>query len=216
MFHALLICVAARGRIGWKTGSSSDNGIRRAELHYLSPSSSAWPFGNNYYGSLQMNKIDYHAHYIIHEITHLWQIGMEYATGYDPPSWIWEGIAEYEGYLKSTEWNRDEGIDRFLAATREKDVKREIHCCYTLAADRLVISTTKVYYGGGLIMLFFAEHFGEPFLSELFLQPLEVVLYNRGTNVIETFLELLIWYRNLDVGCGPKKADPGWWCRLPE
>ena len=87
-----------RGYLGWTTGSRTDldDGADRAELHYLTPSAPAWSLdGYPYYGSLQRGKEDYHAHYVIHEITHLWQFGVEYTTGFDPDAWIWEGLAEY-------------------------------------------------------------------------------------------------------------------------
>ena len=183
----------SRGYIGFITGSRSDlgNGAWRAELHYLTPS--AWgspPYGGLGYPSAE----EYHAHYIVHETMHVVQFGLEDINEYDAPKWIWEALAEYDGYFHTTEWNRTEAIYRLFDRSEEKNLPAAIYCCRTLRGERPAMVTTDVYYGGALVMTFLAEEFGEELHAELFAGHMADLMPARGATVDEAFTRFQSWY----------------------
>ena len=157
----------------------------RAEIHYLTPS--AW--GGLSWGRLRIPIEDYHPHYVMHEMSHVVQFG--FPEDSRPPTWIIEGLAEYDAFFYSTEYNRTLAIDSLIRHVHRYEQK-QIFCCHTLG--RSVITTTSVYAGGALIMLFLAERFGEGIHVELLTTPLEDLLEQRGTTVEETFDELQAWF----------------------
>ena len=182
-----------RGYIGFTTGRRSDlsNGAWRAELHYLTPS--AWgdpPYGGLSYPSAE----EYHAHYIVHETMHVVQFGLEDTSEYDAQKWIWEALAEYDGYFHTTEWNRTEAIYRLFDRSEEKNLPAAIYCCQTLRGDIPAMVTTDVYYGGAIVMMFLAEHFGERFHARLFASPMAEPMLARQTTVYEAFTRFQSWY----------------------
>ena len=183
----------SRGYIGFTTGSRSDlgNGLWRAELHYLTPS--AW--GSPPYGGLSYPTAEeYHAHYIVHETMHVVQFGLEDTSGYDAQRWIWEALAEYDGYFHTTEWNRTEAIYRLFDRSEEKNLPATIYCCRTLRGESPAMVTTDVYYGGAIVMMFLAEHFGEKIHAGLFASPMADLMMAGGTTVDETFTRFQTWY----------------------
>ena len=157
-----------------------------AEIHYLTPS--AW--GRPPYGGLRYESgLHYHSHYVMHEMMNL----LHYAVPGDRniPSWIREGLAEYDGFFHTTAWNRTEAVDRLVryVDTRERE---KIHCCQTLAGPRLGTSST--YYGSAVILMFLAETFGEASHSRLFEMSLRDYLRGQGWNVNRAFRELQAWF----------------------
>ena len=187
-----------RGYIGFTTGRRSDlsNGAWRAELHYLTPS--AW--GNAPYGGLSYPSAEeYHAHYIVHETMHVVQFGLEDTKEYEAPKWIWEALAEYDGYLHTTEWNRTEAIYRLFDRSEEKDLPAKIYCCRTLRGGNSAIVTTDVYYAGAIVMMFLAENFGAEIHRDLFDAPMAELIAGRGNTVDATFTQFQTWY--------PEKLD---------
>ena len=183
----------SRGYIGFTTGRRSDlsNGAWRAELHYLTPS--AWgspPYGGLSYPSAE----EYHAHYIVHETMHVVQFGLEDTSGYDAQKWIWEALAEYDGYVHTTEWNRTEAIYRLFDRSEEKDLPAAICCCRTLRGGASAMATSDTYYGGAIVMMFLAEHFGEGIHVELFAAPMADPVLARGTTLDEAFTRFQAWY----------------------
>lgn len=182
-----------RGYIGFTTGSRSDlgNGAWRAELHYLTPS--AWgdpPYGGLGYPSAE----EYHAHYIVHETMHVVQFGLEDTGNHDAQKWIWEALAEYDGYFHTTEWNRTEAVYRLFDRSEERDLPATIHCCRTLRGTSPAMATTDAYYGGAIVMTFLAEHFGEAIHAALFTAPMADVMSARGTTVDDAFTQFQGWY----------------------
>ena len=179
----------SRGRIGFTTGSRY--GAWRAELHYLTPS--AWgspPYGGLGYPSVE----EYHAHYIVHETMHVVQFGLEDINEYDAQKWIWEALAEYDGYFHTTEWNRTEAIYRLFDRSEEKNLPAAIYCCRTLSGESPAMATTDVYYGGAIVMMFLAEHFGEEIHAGLFAAPMADLMPARGATVDEAFTRFQAWY----------------------
>ena len=160
------------------------NGPVYAEIHYLTPS--AW--SGNRLGGLDIPAKDYHPHYVMHEMSHVVQLGFPQDTR--PPYWIIEGLAEYDAFFYTTEYNRTTAIDSLIWYVHQLD-REKILCCRTLG--RSGITTTSVYYGGATIMLFLAERFGEGIHVELLTTPLGDLLERRGTTVEETFAELQVW-----------------------
>ena len=76
-----------------------------------------------------------------------------------PPSWIREGLAEYDGYMHTTPYNKNEAIVDLIAYV-DRHERGTFACCSTLGEEEQM-STTSVYYGGALAMLFLAERLGE-------------------------------------------------------
>jgi hypothetical protein len=135
-------------------------------------------------GGLGIPVADYHPHYVMHEMSHVVQFGLESGSG--PPTWIVEGLAEYDGFFYTTAYNRTTAIDSLIRHVYYE--REQIFCCSS------GISTSSVYYGGAAIMLFLAERFGEEIHVELLTTPLEDVLEQRGTTVEETYGELQAWF----------------------
>ena len=163
----------------------SDQGRYAAEIHYLTPA--AWgdpPFGGLRYETAR----DYHAHYVVHEMLNV----LHHTFAYDAASWIGEGLAEYDGYFHTTEWNRTTAIDRLIELV-DRSHRERIYCCRTLG-QQVAFSTDSVYYGGAALMAFLAERFGEAIHRDLLLAPVEAVLRDRGAGVEETFGEFRTWF----------------------
>ena len=197
-----------RGYVGFTTGSRSDlgNGAWRAELHYLTPS--AWgdpPYGGLGYPSAE----EYHAHYIVHETMHVVQFGLEDAGNHDAQKWIWEALAEYDGYFHTTEWNRTEAVYRLFDRSEEKNLPATIHCCRTLRGTSPAMATTDVYYGGAIVMTFLAEHFGEAIHAGLLAAPMADLMLARGTTVDEAFTHFQSWYPEKLGEIDDKRTVPG-------
>lgn len=159
-----------------------------AEISYLSPSSpdwtyfsgvTAWPTGN-----------DYHGHYITHEMIHAihWAVVDQL-----PIDWIAEGIAEYDGYMHTTLYNRGQATKDLLEYPRRKQkIRDSIYCCFSLDYDE-VIGTTEPYWGGSLIMVFLAERFGEDIHRELLHHSIGEVIRRYGVDMTDLFKELREW-----------------------
>ena len=163
-----------------------DDSVVHAELYYFTPS--AW--SGDRFGRLRIPAKDYHPHLITHEMAHVVHRGVV-RRGWWPPTWISEGLAEYDGFFYATEYNRTTAIDSLIRYVHQRD-REKIFCCLTLGSSG--IATSSIYAGGALIMLFLAERFGEGIHVELLTTPLTEVLEQRGTTVAETFAELQAWF----------------------
>ena len=153
-----------------------------AEIHYLTPS--VW--SGNRLGGLGIPVADYHPHYVMHEMSHVVQLSFESESRSEPPTWIIEGLAEYDAFFYSTAYNRTTAIDSLIRRVYQSE-REQLFCCSS------GISTSSVYYGGATIMIFLAERFGEEIHVELLTTPLEVLLVRRGTTAEETYRELQVW-----------------------
>ena len=94
----------SQGKLGVRYDHGDDS-VVRAELYYLTPS--AWR--GDRLGRLRIPVADYHPHYVMHEMSHVVQYS--FPGDSKPPAWIIEGIAEYEGFFHTTEYNRTTAID---------------------------------------------------------------------------------------------------------
>ncbi|MDE0099866.1 MAG: hypothetical protein OXM87_09720 [Truepera sp.] len=166
-----------------------DDSVVHAELYYFTPS--AWDAPDGVWGRLSIPLRDYHPHFVVHEMAHVVHRGV-FRPGWWPPTWISEGIAEYDGFFYSTRYNRTTAIDSLIRHVHKYD-REKIFCCRTLGSSG--IATTSIYSGGGVIMLFLAERFGEGIHVELLTTPLTEVLEQRGTTVGEMFGELRTWFQ---------------------
>ena len=162
-----------------------EDGPVYAEIHYLTPS--AW--SGDRLGGLDIPVADYHPHYVMHEMSHVVQFGFD--SGWYPPTWIIEGLAEYDGFFHTTAYNRTTAIDSLIRYVHRYERER-VFCCRTLGNSG--IATSSFYYGGAVIMIFLAERFGEGIHVELLTTPLKKVLERRGTTVTKTFDELRAWF----------------------
>lgn len=160
-----------------------DGSVVLAELYYFTPS--AWEVHDDVWGRLSIPLEDYHPHFAMHEMAHVVHRGVV-RRGWWPPTWISEGLAEYDGFFYSTRYNRTTAIKSLIRLVRDQ---KQIFCCLTLDAQ-LGMTTTSIYAGGGVIMMFLAERFGEGIHVDLLTTPLADVLEQRGTTVAETFDEL--------------------------
>ncbi len=157
-----------------------------AEIHYLTPS--AW--GRPPYGGLRYESgLHYHSHYVMHEMMNL--LHQAVPGDRDIPSWIREGLAEYDGYFHTTPWNRTVAVDRLIeyVDTRERE---EIYCCRSLGGPGLGTSST--YYGSAVILTFLAETFGEASHARLFEMPLGRFLHAQGWTANRAFNALQVWF----------------------
>ena len=198
MFITIFLPPSSTNRTGrgyvQNTCCKNELGTTYAEVHYLSPSSPDW--GLPPLGGLQFtNASDYHAHYVVHEMMNLLHYTIDNPQ---PKGWIREGLAEYDGYMHTTSYNKSVAIPNLLAYV-DRTVRDRIICCKTLGSTE-TIATDSVYYGGALIMLFVAEVFGEGTHKHLFHMSLESVVGFHGWTMQRFFNELRLWLDNkIDV-----------------
>lgn len=169
----------------------TDRAEYHAEIHYFTPSLWTPPLGGLRYPTGR----DYHAHYVVHEMLNLLHYSLEDGS-YRMPSWLREGLAEYDGYFYTTEWNRTVAIDRLVDRVHSQH-REEIFCCQTLRAERQTISTTSRYYGSAVIVMFLAEKFGEEIHGRFFEDELGELIHRRGLEVDVVFQEFVAWFEGL-------------------
>ena len=155
--------------------------VTHAEIHYLTPS--AWV--GNALGGLQRPPEHYHPHYLLHETMHFFQLA---CCGLEAPSWIVEGMAESDGYRHTTNWNATEGVDRLTGRFASQELKNVV-CCWDLEAN-FALGVSSVYWGGGWIMWYLADTYGEQIHVELLSDPLPVVLARYDTSLIQLYAEI--------------------------
>ena len=124
-------------------------------------------------------------------------------------SWIREGLAEYDGYFHTTEWNRTEAVYRLFDRSEKRNLPAAIYCCRTLRRTSAAMGTTDVYYGGAIVMIFLAESFGEQIHAELFAAPMADLMLARGTTVDEAFTRFQAWYIDKLEEIEDKRKTPG-------
>ena len=177
------------GRAMWFTVGGSGDERHRYELHYMTPS--AW----SNYSSFSPDE-DWHAGLITHEITHAVQYGLiEEASGYAPPKWIREGVAEYEKFFHSTQRTRENSGRQLVYLSEKDNIPSRIYCCRTLL--RPSMNTTDVYIGGALAITFLVEEFGDDLLPSLFRSDLGALLRTEATTVPEVFGKFRAWYAQM-------------------
>ena len=155
-------------------------GSYKAEMHYLTPS--AWVSINGTFGGLYRKPEDYHAHYIVHEATHFFQLA---CCGLDASRWITEGMAESDGYLHTTEFNRTVAVEKLTQRLIGKELGT-VTCCEDLSGSP-TIGVSSVYWAGGWIMMYLGQEFGEQIHVEMLREDLGTVLARHGSDFRSLF-----------------------------
>ena len=131
---------------------------RFARIPYLTPSHPDWSAYSRW-GGLGLPPDDFHAKNLVHEFTHAGQ----YALGVfrrPVPTWVYEGLAEYEGTFNATEHNRTVGFDSLIRYAHER-IPDQIFLAGPFGGDEVSLTTLDVYFGGNVIMKYLADRFGE-------------------------------------------------------
>jgi len=130
-----------------------------ATIHYLAPTAPAWqttisttslrlPYDQNYHAKVIVSEYIALAHTAVQATR---TSGWRY---YDAPSWVSQGLQEYDGFFHSTEFNRTAGFAKMREFGRTNLEK------FTCCQDGLPL-IADTYNGGALFMAYLAERFGE-------------------------------------------------------
>lgn len=125
-------------------------------IDYLTPSAPEWKTAGKSSLSQEKDSPLYHRQTIIHEFAHVIQMAIT-GTYYQFPSWVYEGLAHYEGVFNSSAENRAsarEYVGRWI-----KFNPQAVVCCKTLGPDGLAV--TDAYNGGSFFWYALAEAYGE-------------------------------------------------------
>ena len=174
-------------RPGYTVNFCCDNedGAAYAEIHYLTPE--LWPDWRRY-GICWDRMMDYHAHYIFHEMMHTIQASIEGPRD----SWTWEALAEFDAYHYSSTWNRERGVE-YLLELADYSHRHRIYFAQDLDGGARFLSENE-YVGGTVIMMFLRDKFGEGIHNEMLRkEPNEVF---RGPQRIDqaTLEEFRAWF----------------------
>ena len=141
---------------------------------------------------------DFHAKNLIHEFTHAGQqiLGVFRRP---VPTWVFEGLAEYEGTFNATEHNRTVGFDSLIRYAHER-IPDQIFLAGALGGDEFSLTTSDVYFGGNVIMKYLADRFGEDIHRRLvrhtyasFDEALWAEFEAAGTSTPQVFADLQAW-----------------------
>jgi hypothetical protein len=134
-------------------------------IHYLAPSAPPWkattrttslgfPYDENFHAKVIISEYIPLAHRAVQATrTGGWRY-------YDAPSWVSQGLQEYDGFFHSTDFNRT------TAFAGMRDFGKRNPSMFACCKDGLpVISDT--YNGGALFMAYLAERFGEDIHARL-------------------------------------------------
>ena len=108
-----------------------------------------------------------------------------------PPLWIREGLAEYEGYFKTTPANEAK-VDWLMKYVYE-NLRDEIIYGRNLMGGSPEIISMDRYNGSAVVMIFLAEYFGEDAHYRLFQQPLGDILEEYRIDSLSAFQWLGWW-----------------------
>jgi len=168
-----------------------------ARIPYLTPSHPDWS-AHSRWGVLRLPPDDFHAKNLVHEFTHAGQ----YVLGVfrrPVPTWVYEGLAEYEGMFHATEHNRTVGFDSLIRYARES-IPDQVFLAGPFGGDRFSLTTSDVYFGGNVIMTYLADRFGEDMHSRLvrhtyasFDEALWAEFEAAGTTTPQVFADLQAW-----------------------
>jgi hypothetical protein len=128
-------------------------------IHYLAPSAPAWKATTKTTSLRLPYDENFHAKVIISEYIPLAHRAVQATRPggwryYDAPSWVSQGLQEYDGFFHTTEFNRTTAFERMRVFGRNNLTK--FSCC----RDGLP-QITDTYNGGALFMAYLAERFGE-------------------------------------------------------
>ena len=162
-----------------------DGGRYITEIHYLTPS--VWPDWTRY-GVCFVNMEEYHAHYLVHEMIHTVQWSMEG----ERDSWTLEGLAEYDAYFHSTDWNRTGGVNNLIELA---DYSHRHRIWYAQSLDgNGKLGSENMYVGGAVIMMFYADQLGESVHAQFLRSSVEEVLALYGSR--DWYGDLREWFDN--------------------
>ncbi|MCY3840855.1 MAG: hypothetical protein OXH09_19775 [Gammaproteobacteria bacterium] len=126
-----------------------------AEIHAMTPSlMSDWPTAK---GACYSNVFEEAAATYTHEMIHIVQMAFDF----DLPTFVTEGLAQYDAYAHGTPWARTTGFwNNFEYAGRRETDNKVISWSENL--DRsTTLGTEDVYYGGLVLMKYYADRDGE-------------------------------------------------------
>ena len=174
----------------------SSGGI--AQIPYLTPSHRDWDAYPRW-GTLGFPPDDFHAKNLVHEITHVGQRAILGRSMGLFPTWVIEGLAEYEGMFNSTEHNRNVGLDALVRYVHD-EIPDSIFLESSTGRDTPSLTTSDEYFGGSLIMKYLADRFGEEIHNRLvrhthstFDAALEAEFEAAGTSATQVFKDLQEW-----------------------
>ena len=127
-----------------------------AWIPYLAPSHPDW--SRPTFGVLAYRPEDFHVKNIIHEMTHAGQFVIcDYSCRYRKsiPSWVFEGLAEYEGTIHTSDSG---GVQRLANHVADEGL---VSLGIPLGGTEPEITVAEVYFGGSLLMKYLADRFGE-------------------------------------------------------
>ena len=170
-----------------------------AWIPYVTPAHTHWNTRPSW-GRLGLPTADFHSKNIIHELTHAGQHTAG-ALGGRVPSWVYEGLAEYEGSFNGNEYGKDAVLDllRRYVLTYLPD---RIFLATPLDGGPPSIRTDDEYFASNLIMTYLAERFGEDIHRRIiwhtydtFEKAMKGEFEAQGTTVTEVFNDLKAWVR---------------------
>ena len=171
--------------------------VRFAQIPYLTPSHPNWT-ARPAWGGLQQPPDDYHAHYLVHEFSHAAQHTI-WGSQRPVPTWVSEGLAEYDGMFHTTEYSRTAGFNSLVRYVHNR-IPDRLYCCQTAESRVPTFGSTDVYFGGSLILKYLADTFGEEIHVRLvrhqypsFAEVLAAEIEAAGTTVPEAFEDLKTW-----------------------
>ena len=136
-----------------------------ATIHYLTPSAPAWKATTNTTSLGLPFDQNYHAKVIISEYIPLAHLALQATRAggwryYDAPSWVSQGLQEYDGFFHSTDFNRTTGFRRMREFGRNNPT--QFSCC-----REGLPQIADTYNGGALFMAYLADRFGEDIHARL-------------------------------------------------
>ena len=179
---------------------------RSATIFYMTPSAPEWEQARRQGWTTGIGRPfddHYHAKTLTHEyvtVAHQYlRNGKDTGWTSNAPSWFVQGLEEHDGLFHTTPENRTDGFEALMRYADE-ELRTEIHCCETLAAEQ-TLGTTDPYFGGTVILRFLADAYGESIHAALLRSPepsfnaaLGEELKRRGATIPEAFTALKGWF----------------------
>ena len=138
--------------------------------------------------------IEAFAKVLIHEMMNVLFLELD---EYRMPSWIREGLSEFEGYM-STPWGRNYMTTRLPQRVKREDILFGWDATSFRGPDT-TLQVSEVYFAGAVVVTVLAEQFGEGIHRELFDDHLDVVLAkyreqgNERARKWNFFKEIVFW-----------------------
>ena len=169
-----------------------------AWIPYLAPSHSDWSLPT--FGVLGYRPEDFHIKNILHEMTHAGQFVIcDYSCRYRKsiPTWVFEGLAEYEGTVHNPDTEGPRRLVRHVAATKA------VSLGIPLGSTKPEVIVAEVYFGGNLFMTYLADRFGESIHNRLlrpehtFEEALVAEFRAKDVTPLQVFADMQEWVSSL-------------------